>query len=410
MTHYAVPYGDSEMQFEIPYGADVADTILPERAAAELYVPKLDTGDCSRALIIFTDATRHSPDRWFVDKILAALPLPPENIEFMCALGMHRPSTRAEKIEKLGQDIIERYSVIDHDPAAVVTVGEIDGIPVEVHPKLVEPGTFLIMTGVVEPHQYAGYSGGAETAVIGCGGTTTISLTHGPVMLNREGVRLGVIDGNPFQQFVRKAGEMIGVNLVANAVMPAPELITHAAVGDVSVHDALVAEARKLYETPVPNAPYDIVVAGVGAPKDVNLYQASRAATYIGLSGTPVLREGGVLIVPATLPEGAGEGAGEKNFFEVLRRFKPTPALIEYLNEKGCRPGEQRAYMIALMEAKYTCIMVGAENPSVVTDTGLHHAESVSTALEAAARLLKIRQPKVLIVPHALKTLPAPTQ
>ena len=388
------------------FDADCAEFDLPPRGDVNLNLAPFDIGDNTRAVIAFTDATRHSPDRWFADQLLAALPLPPEQITFLCAVGMHRPSTREEKIAKLGAEIVEQYRVIDHDPAGVVQIGEIGGIPVEVNPEIVAPGTFLLVTGVVEPHQYAGYSGGAKTAVIGCGGPRTIATTHGPTLLDREGIRLGSVDGNPFQDFVRRAGVMIGVDVVANAILPEPDHLVAAAVGGVEVHDDLVKHARQIYETPVPNAPYDVVVAGVGAPKDANLYQASRAATYIGLSGAPVIRPGGVVIVPAAMPEGAGDGVGEQNFHAVLKERGPGPELIRHLREVGCRPGEQRAYMMAQLLQKLHCIFVGADDPEVVTSANLMHAPDIESALKQAADLIGNGTPNTLVVPHALKCIP----
>ena len=403
-----IPYGAGDITLNLP--ADVAETDLQHIQPVDLQIPAIEVSDVAQAIIIFTDATRHAPDQLFAEKILAALPLPAERVRFLCAIGMHRPSTHAEKIAKLGEAILNTYRVDDHDPAQVVNIGTIDGIPVEVNRALVEPNTLLISLGVVEPHQYAGYSGGAKTAVIGCGGAGTISKTHSVSMLDHPGVRLGVIEGNPFQQFVRQAGAMIGRNLIANAVLPAPDLIAAAGFGEVSLHDELVRQARHLYETPVPNAPYDVVIAGVGAPKDANLYQASRAATYIGLSGNPVLRTGGVIIVPATMPEGAGQGAGERNFYRLLERLHPSVALMDYLRQQDALPGEQRAYMIAQMLQKYHCIMVGAADPGSVTGAGLRYADTLEAALTEATAITGQAQPKILVVPHALQTLPVFTR
>lgn len=406
MADFTIPYGTETLTFSLD--ADLAESNFSEVAPAGLQLGTIDPGAYDRALIIFTDATRHAPDRWFAEKLLAALPFPPDRIRFLCAIGMHRPSTHEEKIAKLGAEIVSRYEVIDHDPAKVVTVGEIDGIPVEVNPLLIESGTMLICTGVVEPHQYAGYSGGAKTAVIGCGGAQTIGLTHGAAMLDRDGVLLGKTQNNPFQEFVRKAGALIGVDYVINAVMPDPYLIAAAGFGGIAIHDGLVNQARHYYEVKVPNPPYDVVIAGVGSPKDANLYQASRAATYIGLSGSSVLRWEGVIIVPALLPEGAGSGAGERNFFEILQRFGATRTLIDHLRKNGCRPGEQRAYMIAQLLEKAHCIIVGARDPAVVKAAGLDHAKDIEEALNLAQAILQNPEPKILIVPHALQTLPIP--
>jgi nickel-dependent lactate racemase len=196
------------------------------------------------------------------------------------------------------------------------------------------------------------------------------------------------------------------VDVIANAVLPETDHMVAAAVGPVTVHDELVNRARQIYETPVPNAPYDVVIAGVGAPKDANLYQASRAATYIGLSGTPVIRPGGVVIVPATMPEGAGEGVGEQNFYAALQEKGADAELIRHLREVGCRPGEQRAYMMAQLLEKYHCIFVGANDPGIVTGANLMHAPDIDSALKQAADLCGNESPKTLVVPHALKCIP----
>ena len=92
------------------------------------------------------------------------------------------------------------------------------GMTSAVNPLLLD-SDLIIATGVVEPHQYAGYSGGGKTVVIGCGGEKTIEYTHGPQFLDHPGVRLGRVDGNPFQQFVRDAAEAIGLKFVVNVVL-----------------------------------------------------------------------------------------------------------------------------------------------------------------------------------------------
>ena len=357
MTHptdYAVPFGRERLRFEAPPGwrVDVLGGDLP-RLPDPAPRPVHDYGPAIRAarevVIVFTDSTRECPDRELAGRVLDELKkhdFPEERVTFLCAIGMHRPSTHAEKVAKLGEEIVSRFKVIDHDPAGVVTVGEIDGVPIETNPLLIAPGTLVVALGVVEPHQYAGYSGGSKTIVVGCGGPRTIGATHGPAFLDLPGTRLGSIESNPFQAFVRQAGALIGLTWVVNVVLDSHYQIVDEASGPPeAVHDALVARARQLYETPV-QAPYDVAIAGVGAPKDVNLYQASRGVTYLGLSGRPVIRPGGVLILPAPIPEGAGEGKGEQNFSAVLRRYADLDVMMADMRAGGCLPGEQRAFMV----------------------------------------------------------------
>ncbi len=414
---YQVPFGRDRLTFNLPPGwtMDVARSApgLPPAEARPPFTPSLAdlVQAAERVVIVFTDSTRESPDQILASRVLEVLDrhdFGPDRVMFLCAIGMHRPSTRAEKVAKLGEAIASRYPVIDHDPAGVVTIGEIDGVPVEVNPLLVEPGTLVVALGVVEPHQYAGYSGGAKTVVVGCGGARTIGATHGPAYLDQPGTRLGRIEGNPFQRFVRQAGAMTGLRWAVNVVLDANYQIVDEASGPpAEVHDLLVARARQLYEKPGA-APYDVVITGIGAPKDVNLYQASRGVTYIGLGGRPVIRSGGVMILPAPIPEGAGEGVGERNFLDVLRRSEDLDVMMRAMRAQGCKPGEQRAFMVAQLLAQYRVIVVGASDEDVVRAAHFTPARTMAEALALAQDWSGSSTPRGLLVEHALQTIPVP--
>src|SRR5213076_441523 len=134
------------------------------------------------------------------------------------------------------------------------------------------------------------------------------------------GVRLAKIEGNPFHETVRESARRAGLRFCLNVVTDDRERVVAVAAGNPdAVLADLVAKAAALYTRPIPKQ-YDIAIAGVGHPKDVNLYQASRAATYLRFAPTPVVREGGAIIIPARLEEGAGEGAGEQRFLAALER------------------------------------------------------------------------------------------
>ncbi len=407
---YHIPYGKQSLAFDLPNTlVDIATgkqtNAIPIDVEPQITAfahQLLDEIAPTRPFVItFTDATRASPDQALLEPLLRIFHQHGRSATLLCAIGMHRPSTHAEKLDKLGAWIVDHFPVLDHDPHSVITIGEVDGVPVQVNPIL--QGAAILSVGVVEPHQYAGYSGGTKTAIIGCGGPETISITHGPRFLNMDGTRLGNMKGNPFQKFLRQAGAILGYEYAINVITNENGEILHLATGHPNaVHDQLVAIGRPLFETPVPNVPYDIVIAGVGAPKDANLYQASRGATYIGLAGRPVIREGGTILLPAELPEGAGDGQGEQNTLDVLQRFGPTPALIEHLLENGCRPGEQRAFMIAQLLGRYRLIVVGAQDPKLVQSAGLETAPDIPSAVAMTG----LHHPKVLLVPHAIKTIP----
>jgi nickel-dependent lactate racemase len=360
--------------------------------------------------VAFTDATRACPDHLLVPAVLdrlAAAGVPDEAVTLLCAVGLHRRSTQAERQAKLGPAVVNRYRILDHDacdPDGVVRVGHTpDGIPLAVN-RLACRADLLIATGLVEPHQYAGFSGGAKTVAIGCGGEATVAATHGPAMLDRPGVRLGHVEGNPFQEAVRRAGLEAGLRFVVNVVQDEERRVLRIAAGaPAAVHDRLVACARQIFEVEVPHA-YDLAVAGVGAPKDVNLYQASRAITYLQLTATPAVRPGGVFILPAPCPEGAGEGAGEQRFLAALRDAPDVETMLAEMRLRGYPPGAQRAFMVGQVLAQTEVIVVGAHDARVVCDAKMTRADSMEEAFAHAVE--KLGSPlKALIVPHALQTL-----
>ena len=141
---------------------------------------------------------------------------------------------------------------------------------------------------------------------------------------------------------------------------------------------------------------YDIVVAGVGAPKDANLYQATRAATYVLLGAHNPVREGGRVVVPAALPEGAGEGTGERRFYDRLSTAESAATLYDEMRE-GYEPGAQRAFVVARALRNHDVYVTNSAHPSVVEDCLMTARETVADAVDPGS--------EVLVVPDALDTL-----
>lgn len=400
-TAWRVEVAEPPMQDPTPI--DVAAAIRNPIAGS----PLRELAHTSRnAVIVFTDSTRPAPDALLLPPILEELHrggLRAEDTTLICGVGMHRPSTDEEKFARLGRNIAGGYSVLDHDPEDVVWIGEAMSVPLWVNRRCVE-ADLLISTGLVEPHQYAGYSGGVKTVAIGCGGSDTIRITHGPRFLDHPSVRLGQVEDNPFQTLIRECAHRVGLRFTVNVVLDRGEQIAHIAAGcPIAVHETLVKNALALYETPVQSAPYDIVVTGVGDPKDVNLYQASRAATYV--DDPSLLRDGGVVIVPASCPEGAGDGQGERNASEALSKASSMSGLLERVRSEGCLPGEQRAFKVAKLLMRAQVIIVGAHDPALPCSWHMLGAGSLEEAARMAEALVG-PAPNVLVIPHAFQSLP----
>jgi nickel-dependent lactate racemase len=423
---YRLPYSTSFLEFRLPpeISVDVAEAIQsmpandPQGAIREALADPVGTAPLrqlarsgDRVCIVFTDSTRSCPDHLLVPALLAELEeagVRDENITLLCATGIHRPSTPAEKIAKLGASVVGRYRVIDHEarnPAALVNLGRSSsGILVQVHRAAAE-ADLLLSTGVVEPHQYAGYSGGSKTLAVGAAGEALIAHTHGPAYIDDENTRLGRVEGNPFHAAVVEAAQRAGLRFILNVVLDAEHRILRAAAGDPEqAYQRLVAFARSIYEAPIPRQ-YDIVIGGVGHPKDANLYQASRAASYLYFAPTPVVRPGGFIIIPARCEEGAGDGVGEQRFFTAMRDAPDIQSILDDARRNGYPPGQQRAFVIARVLENARVIIVGSQYPEIVAACKMMPAVSMDEALALATREIGVSC-TALVVPHAMLTLP----
>ena len=427
---YKVPYGKGTIEFALPKGMQVSqavsNTAAPvanvqeavERALANpAGTPPLrkmaQPGD--RVCIVFTDITRSCPDNILVPPILSemrAAGVRDEAVTLLCGIGMHRPSTYEEKVQKLGAEVVSHYRVIDNEPqnpASLVDLGTTaGGIPVSMHRAVME-SDLVIATGIVEPHQYGGYSGGRKTLAVGAAGEALIAHTHGPAFVDHPGTRLGCIEGNPFHEAVTEAARRAGLRFILNVVLDDDKRILRVTAGEPEqAFRDLVTFARSVYEVPIPQQ-YDIAIAGVGYPKDSNLYQASRAPSYLFFAPTCVVRPGGYFIVPARCEEGAGNGVGEQRFLSAMRDKPDVRAILEDGRVNGFPPGQQRAFVMAKVLEKAKVIIVGSECPDIVAACKMIPAASMDEAVRIASNERGMSC-DVLIVPHAMLTLPVVKQ
>jgi nickel-dependent lactate racemase len=144
----------------------------------------------------------------------------------------------------------------------------------------------------------------------------------------------------------------------------------------------------------------------VGYPKDLNLYQATRAVSYLFFAPTPAVRDGGVFILPAPTPEGAGQGLGEQRFLETMRDASDMTSLLAELRKTGYPPGAQRAFVMAKVLEKTHVIVVGSETPEIVRQLKMIPAATMDQAFQIAKDKVGRKDLDVLVVPHALLTLP----
>ncbi len=225
----------------------------------------------------------------------------------------------------------------------------------------------------MEPHQYAGFSGGVKTVVIGCGSAKTIARLHGLPFLRDPGTRIGCIEGNPFQAELQR----LAAPLPIWALQIVPGGGEHfGPVGEAFAR--AVAEASERCFEPV-DAPLDWMHLIVPPSKALSFYQASRAATYVALVDRSAIRQGGHVMMEAACPEGLGLGAGELAFARALARGRAS--LLDELarDDREIAGGEQRAYVLAQALERVRITVVGAPRMPELERFGIEQRAVVGT-------------------------------
>lgn len=374
MTHYHLPYGRTELTVTLP--DDAAVTVLAPRAVAapadgqRLVAEALDQNPLPRSpggrprhcAIAINDKTRPVPHGYLLPPLLARLEAAgfgPDEVTLLIATGAHPPMPPAEFSAVVPDEILARYHVVSHDAeagAALVHLGQTArGTPVWAN-RLFASADLRIVVGDIEPHQFQGFSGGVKSAAIGLAGKATINANHG--MMSNPKAQIGRYDDNPCRQDVEEIGRIIGVHYALNAILDEDRHIVRALAGSpVDVMLAGIPIVRDIYEVAVAE-PFDLVIASPGGhPKDINVYQAQKALGH----GSLVTRDGGVVIVAAACPEGAGS-RGYEAWMDDPRMTSHEAVLARYRDE-GYRLGPHKAYLVSRDASRVRLIFVSEMTP-----------------------------------------------
>jgi nickel-dependent lactate racemase len=275
-----------------------------------------------RVAVVFPDLTRPMPNRTVLPPLLDELAragVPDERVTLLCATGTHRQATAAEMAELIGPELVARYRVVDHDARSDehVPVGAVDGVAVLLQREYVEADV-RIVTGFVEPHFFAGFSGGPKAVCPGLAATETILEAHHPRRIADERATFLTRHGNPVHDFVRVATALAPPQLSLDVAINRARRVTAVFAGPLTeAHDAACAHVGAAARREVA-APYDLVVSTNGGhPLDRNLYQAVK-----GMAAADRVRQPGGTVVMAAA---CGDGVPDDGAFARLLAVSRTP-------------------------------------------------------------------------------------
>jgi nickel-dependent lactate racemase len=286
-----------------------------------------------RVAISVCDITRAQPRIEMLRALFDEMPhVSPGDVTILIATGTHRTNTPPELERMLGREILSCYRVINHDSRAPATLGRAGttstGVPVFLNREWLD-ADFRITTGFVEPHFFAGFSGGPKMAAPGLAGLETVMILHDVHHIGHPLATWGVTEGNPVHDDVREIARMVPVHFAVDVTLNREQKITAAFAGDVfSEHRAACAYAKGTAMRQVPS-PFDLVLTtNSGYPLDQNLYQAVKGMS----AAAKIVKPGGTIVCAAECRDGLpSHGA----YGKVLGSAATPAALLEMIATPG---------------------------------------------------------------------------
>jgi lactate racemase len=289
--------------------------------------------------IVISDITRPTPNHKLVPWLIEELPhIPLENFVIINGTGTHRDQTREEFVEMLGEWVVENIRIINNhfqDKSSLVKVGESRfGCDVYLNKDYVE-ADFRIVTGFIEPHFFAGFSGGPKGIMPGIAGIETILTFHNARMIGDPLSTWGNMDGNPLQEMTREVNRMCKPHFMLNVALNGKKEITNAFAGDVFEAHAVGSEYVKEHAMHKCEQRFDVVItSNSGYPLDQNLYQ-----TVKGISAAhKIVKKGGTIIAASECSDGI---PNHGNYSKILQMRDTPEEILKMINEPSFQMFDQ---------------------------------------------------------------------
>ncbi|MBI5387869.1 MAG: nickel-dependent lactate racemase [Verrucomicrobia bacterium] len=411
-------YGQGQLPVELP--AERTTVIEPspvaalpdERAAvvAALESPtnaaplREQAKPTDRVCIIFTDITRATPNHRLIPWLLQQLAhVRRENITLLNSTGTHRPNTKAELEQMLTPEVVAGYRVVNHDAedrAACAQVGTTrDGTPAMINQLALE-ADLRILTGFIEPHLFAGFSGGPKALLPGVAWLGTVMSNHGARHISDPNATWGVTDGNPLWEEMRDVALRCGRNFLLNVALNHERRITGVFAGDMlAAHKVGIEFVRRSAMQPV-DAPFDLVVTtNSGYPLDLNLYQGVKGMS----AAARIVKPGGTIILAAECREGVPDGSPCDRF---LRAAAGPEEVLAAISSSGSPTAEQwQAQTQALIQRKAKVLVHSSLSDETLRAVHLTPCHDISA--EVARRLaVSGSKARVAVLPQGPLTIP----
>ena len=356
-------------------------------------------------VIIASDHTRPVPSKVIMPAMLRELRAgsPNAKITILISTGCHRGTTKEELISKFGQEIVEKEDIYVHDcdeREKLVDIGTLpSGGRCEIN-SIALNADLLVAEGFIEPHFFAGFSGGRKSVLPGIAGRTTVLANHCSEFIDSPNARTGILENNPIHQDMLWAAKEAKLAFIVNVVLNEDKKVIYAVAGDTQ--QAHAEGVRFLSELcGVPAAPADIVISTNGGyPLDQNVYQAVKGMT----AAEATVKEGGVIIMLAK----SNDGIGGDHFYHQLADepdIHKTMALFRSRDRQETVPDQWQTQILLRVLMRATVIYISEMDDASVKKMHMTPAHSLEEALTLAKEILGREEVTVTAIPDGVSVI-----
>ncbi len=357
-----------------------------------------------RVVIIASDHTRPVPSKVIMPVLLREIRRgnPEADITILIATGCHRGTTRSELADKFGSELIEREHIVVHDcdQSEMTELGTLpSGGKMRIN-RIAAEADLLVAEGFIEPHFFAGFSGGRKSVLPGVADRRTVLYNHNGGFISSPKARAGILEGNPIHRDMIFAAKKAGLAFICNVVLNEAKEVIYAAAGDCEKAHRQGTEFLKRY-CGVCAKPADLVVTTNGGyPLDQNIYQAVKAMT----AAEAIVKENGVILMIAKCEDGHGGSsfyetfARERDLHRMQQTFAATPPEHTVVDQ-------WQSQIFARVLCRARVIFVSDAPDEMVKTFQMIPAHSIEEALEKAEELLQQKTWRTVLIPDGVSVI-----
>ena len=356
-------------------------------------------------VVITSDHTRPVPSRIIMPQILKRLRAgqPDIDITILVATGFHRPTTHEELVRKLGEEIVANERIVLHDSSDEANLVEAGTLPSGgrlIINRLVMEAELVVAEGFIEPHFFAGFSGGRKSILPGVVSRETVFANHCAEFIASPFARTGILENNPIHRDMLFAAQTARLAFIVNVIIDGQKRIVHAVAGDFrKAHESGCEWLKGYCRITVPES--DIVITSNGGyPLDQNLYQAVKGMT----AGEAACREGGCVILAASCCDGCGGDSFYKNLSECASPAELTRRILAVPRNRTEADQWQFQILARIMEHHTVIVVTTHFSHDMIRAMHLTPASTLDEAL-ASTRGIVGAQARIAVIPDGVSVI-----